>query len=187
MYLQPIQLLSAQKTIGKVEAAAGGKQFATFNLTIDGRPIRIQVKGVPASRFVQSQFNPNKLQLSINIQSNGELLFALTQLQKEIQVVLDHECQPDFEVAVQNIVKNDTLYLSVPRGKGGYNSIKVGEDAYTIGTDEFKEKVEAKLEALQGAGEIVANVNLYAWIKYSQDNSGKVTVGITPQLEEMVF
>ena len=71
-YLTALELLSAPKFIGKVEPAVENQQFATFHLTINGKPITLKCKGIPGREVKASQFNPGKLQLMFDVSGTGE-------------------------------------------------------------------------------------------------------------------
>ena len=124
-YLSPLDLVKANKFIGKVEPPVEGQQFATFELTIAGKPIKLQCKGVLGSEIKASQFNPGKLQLYFDVSGSGEMLFAAENTKKEIQQVLDFEFLPEFDVSVTSWVKNKAIYLSWPRQRGTYKPILI--------------------------------------------------------------
>ncbi len=187
VYLTPLELLSASKFIGTVQPAAENQQFATFNLTVNGKPIYLKCKGVPGREVKASQFNPGKLQLMFDVSGTGEMLFAAEQTKKEIQQVLDTECLPELDVTVSSWVKNKIMYLSWPKLRGHYKPLLINGVKVRHGTDEYK-AFEKDLSSIGGLDDQVeVGFLLYAWALYGKNNDGslnnKVSVGLTPQLE----
>jgi hypothetical protein len=186
-YLTPLELLSATKFIGKVEPAIENQQFATFLLTVNGKPITLKCKGIPGREVKASQFNPGKLQLMFDVSGTGEMLFAAEQTKKEIQQVLDNECLPELDVTVSSWVKNKVMYLSWPRQRGNYKPILINGVKVRHGLDAYK-AFEKDLETIGGVDDQVeVGFSLYAWALYGKNNDGtpnnKVTVGLTPTIE----
>ena len=190
-YLNPMDLLKANKFIGKVEPATEHQEFATFPLTIGGQSIAIQGTGIVGQEVRASQFNPGKLQLTFDVGGSGEMLFAADQLRKEIQGVLDNECLPELEVTVQSWVKNKVIYLSWPRMRGNYKAVVINGTKVYHGTDQYEQFTEdlAKIGGVDDNVEV--GFSLYAWVKYGKQADGtstsKVTVGMTPTLEYIKY
>ena len=190
-YLTPIEVLRAPKFIGKIEPSSEQQEFATFPLTINGKPIMIRGTGVVGQEFRASQFNPGKLQLTFDVGGNGEMLFAAEQVRKEIQQALDNECLPELEVSVQSWVKNKNIYLSWPRVRNDYKAIEVNDAVVLHGSEEY-ERFTRDLAKIGGHDDQVeVGFSLYAWVRYIKSSEGnvatKVTVGMSPMLEYVKY
>lgn len=191
-YLTPIDLVVANKNIGKLDTESS-KEFCTFKLTVNDAEIHLKCN-VPLvdGELKQSQFNTNKLQLAVDCSGNGHLLLAAEQLRKEIQTALDNECLPDYSVSVISFVKgNNVMYLSWPRKGTKYETIKVDGRVVDLNTKSI-EYLEGKLrEASEGGKEVEVLFKLYCWVRYEKNKEGNstgiVTVGISPQLQGLNF
>lgn len=190
-YLTPIELLSASKLVGKIEPASEHQEFATFPLTVQGKPIALKGKGIVGSEVRASQFNPGKLQLNFDVSGNGEMLFAAEQLRKEIQGALDNECLPELEVVVQSWVKNKMIYLSWPKMRGNYLTVEVNGKSVKPGTENYEKFTEDLARIGNVDEDVEVGFSLYAWARYAKNTDAtavtKVTVGMTPTVEYIKY
>ena len=190
-YLTPIELLTAPKFIGKIEPANEQQEFATFPLTVHGKPIALKGKGIIGQEVRSSQFNPGKLQLNFDVSGNGEMLFAAEQLRKEIQGALDQECLPELEAVVQSWVKNKIIYLSWPRMRGNYKAVEINGTSVQHGSDKYEQFTMDLARIGNVDDQVEAGFSLYAWVRYIKNSEGstatKVNVGMTPTLEYLKY
>lgn len=178
--LTPIQLATQVKQIGSLQPGTG-KGFATLELKSAGQDIYVEVDGPLVPELKQSQFNPNKLQLVQDISANGPLLAAFTQLRREIEAVLETECNPDYLLEVKPIESKGKIYITWPKDRQGYAAVFVGEKSFRPQDENFQEFVDMlKQEGLKTV------IRLYAWVRYISEPDAhkvqKIQIGVTPQL-----
>lgn len=147
LVLTPTQLVTKTKQIGSLNP--GQEQgFASLDLKVQNEDILVMVEGPVQPDLKQSQFNPNKLQLMQDISGNGTLLSAFSKLRREVQLVLESECNPDYLLEVKSIDHNEKIYISWPRERNGYGSVFLSVDgkfnpetcqAYKPGSENFQE------------------------------------------------
>lgn len=179
--MNPLEIIKSPKSIGMLKAE---KDFSVLPFEIDGKPIVMSIEGISTPEFQLSQFNNKKLQLTLDVSNNGELLFTATQLTKLLQEHLDDATLPEVTAIVKNFVKNEKVYVSWPNDRLGYKLVET-EIGFVQPLDEEKWPKLCNLLKEKFEGGVVCDCELMVWVRREQDKS--LVVGICPRLQKLKF
>ncbi len=178
----PIDVLRANKNIGAFKME-GNNPFFTLPLTIDGKPIKVQVQGTPVEEDVFSIDQWGKLKVALDISEDGAALLMASSLQQTLKNALEQETLPDLKLVVKSMVYNERMYVTWPTERKKFVGVELLKG--NNGTEELKFEDEKKMQEvrdiIKSKKKTGFEVELYCWARRDEEKH-ELVIGITPRL-----
>ena len=179
--MKPQEILKAKKELGilKIE---DDNPFFTLPLTIDGKPIELEVEG---DMVYGSQFRMNNWdQFKLCIEADADMVLLSKNLINDLKYLLSQETLPYFKLVINNFVNQDQhTYVHWPKSRKQFSGVMVfpDEEIYYGPNDPNYKNFQAKLQEKKRVSVLT---ELYVWCRQDHENH-ELQVGFTPKVKSI--
>lgn len=184
--MQPFEVLKSQKQIGAFKLD-GTNPFFSLPLTINGKPIEVEIKGEALNEDLFNVDQFGKLKLALDVSNDGGAMLMSKQLQTTLKEILELETLPELKLVVKSMIYKDRMYAIWPQENQKLVAVKLFKSGSNVGED-FTVEDTAKMgiinEHLKKSKEVSVTVEISCWAR-RDDDKHELIVGVTPRLREI--